>query len=151
MILVEETQRLIKEVFQGRAIQNDLTALHTRINSILIHLGDHMAYIGQLLTSGNYAETHNIALDEEERGYIIRMSRNSSENYEVAQKASIRHTFQMLTPDDLCIIMKIPIKTPLRSVALVKAFSYPLISNKNTTRCAKPTPFVPSFERSLLC
>ena len=65
---------------------------------------------------------------------------NSHENCEVAQKASIRHTFQMLTPDDLCIIMKIPIKTPLRSVALVKAFSYPLIINKTLRVAQNPPP-----------
>ena len=65
MILVEETQRRIDDIFQEQGIKGDLTTVHARINSILIHLGDHMAHIGHLLTSGGNTEAYNLALDED--------------------------------------------------------------------------------------
>ena len=129
MILVEETQKRLNNFIQEQGTKGDRTAIHARINSILIHLGDHMAYIGHLLTSKGNTDAHNIALGEEERRYLVRMMLNNSDTEEVARGASIRLRFQMLTPDDLCIVMEIPMKTPVRSVALVKAFPFPSIRN----------------------
>ena len=150
MILVEETQRRIDDIFQEQGIKGDLTTVHARINSILIHLGDHMAYIGHLLTSGGNTEAYNLALDEDERGYIIRMMMNDSDTYEVARGV---HTTQVSDADS-----RRPLhnhgNTDEDTITINRSCKGILLPN-NTKPDIMGSPRNPSiiltFERSLLC
>ena len=67
MILVEETQQRMESIMVEYSRREGLTAIHKRINSILILLRDQLSYLGFLLSSDEYSKAYHIAIDEKER------------------------------------------------------------------------------------
>ena len=107
------------------ANQAELSNLHLQINSVLIHLGDHLNYLYHLLSGGNLGTGINIALSESERYKIIQTKLNTTLG--PASQHVIRHRFQMLGEDILCLIMEVPIPTEIKSLAMIQVYPFPTI------------------------
>ena len=131
MILVEETQQRMESIMMEYSRREGLTAIHTRINSILILLRDQLSYLGFLLSSDEYSKAYHIAMDEKERSFILQKFRNESKTFEIAEGAPVRLRFQIISQDSLCLVLEVPLLTPMKSVALVKSFNFPSIIKDN--------------------
>ena len=127
--LIKRIQIQLNYNTQKLSGQAGLSNLHLQINSVLIHLGDHLNYLYHLLSSGKSGTGINIALSESERYKIIQAKMNTT--IESPSRYVIRHRFQMLGEDILCLLMNIPIRTSIRSVGMIQVYPFPIIQENS--------------------
>ena len=126
-ILIDRIEVQLNNDLSKTAYQVDLASIHLRINSILIHLGDHLTFLYQLLKGDETDPNTDLVLSEDERTKILQEKMNGSRDVQIAKSALIRHRFQMLAETTLCIIMEIPLKPSITSIAALKVHPFPAI------------------------
>ena len=107
----------------------DLSNIHIQINSVLIHVNDHLGYLYRLLAGGDTDSGINLAMSEEERRVVLERSTNRSGDIQISAGKPIKHKFQFIAPETLCVIMEVPIRPLMTSVAAVESISFPNIQN----------------------
>ena len=128
--LIEQIQRRLSHASTMVTYSMELSATHTQINSVLIHIGDHLKYLYRLLAGGATDQGINLALNEKDRNAVLKLSINTTEGYKLSPGKPIKHRFQMIKPNILCVVMDVPIKPPLKSKAAVIALAFPIIKRK---------------------
>ena len=126
-VLIERIQRQMQQEISGVTHQLDLSTTHLQINSILIHLGDHLSYLYHLLSGRETGESVNLALTETEREQILQRRANITGGYRAVAGTPIRHRFQMIDEDILCVVLEVPIRTSTTSSAAIRVYPFPII------------------------
>ena len=128
-VLIEEVQwRLSRDL--GMVAQTaNLFNIHIQINSILIHVNDHLGYLYRLLAGEDTDMGINLAISEEERKTVLEKTANFSTEIQVSPGTPVKHRFQFLASGMLCVIMDIPIKPAISSIAAVEVSAFPFVRN----------------------
>jgi len=126
-VLIERIQRQMQQEMSDVTRQVYLSTMHLQINSVLIHLGDHLSYLYYLLSSGEAGDGVNLALSEMEREQILQRRANTSGGSQAVAGTPVRHRFQMLDEDLLCVIIEVPIRTSTVSTAAIRVYPFPII------------------------
>ena len=139
MILLEENQKQLNDLTWRRSEQSWRRQIHAQINSLLIHVKDHVDYLLYLLSSRENTGAYNLAFDDREREVVIQRITNGSQPWRGAQISALRYRFKMLGPRDICLVIDVPLQPPLQSKAVVRPFLFPstegstLVSPKGTS------------------
>ena len=128
-LLLEQIQQQLNNKLGTLAGANALSNTHMQINSILIHVNEHLGYLYRLLAGGDTDTGINLAISEEERTSVIERTANQTRKLNISAGKPIKHRFQFLAPETLCLIMDIPIKPSITSVAVVETMTFPTIKN----------------------
>ena len=128
--LIEQIQRRLNRATNLVAYSVELSTTHIQINSVLIHMGDHLRYLYRLLAGSEIDQGINLVLNENGRNAVLRLTNNYTKGHSLAPGKPVRHRFQMVEPDTLCVVMDVPIKPPLKSEAAVNAVPFPIIRKR---------------------
>ena len=142
MLLIEENQRRVNELVARQSSRGQRNLIHSQINSLLIHVKDHLDYLGYILSSKETG-AYNLALDDQERTYILRSMTNGSQLWVGTRRSVLDYRIKMLGQQDLCLVIDVPLAPPLRSESLVRAFAFPTIGlEKLMSPTEVPLPFL---------
>ena len=128
-ILINQIQQQLSNK-QGMVEGNiNLSNIHIQINSVLIHINDHLGYLYRLLAGGDTDTGINLAISEEEQRIVFEKTTNLSNDNNISPGKPVRHGFQFLAPEILCVILDVPIKPSISSMAAIEATAFPSIQN----------------------
>ena len=133
--LIEQIQKRLSRSSAMVAYAVELSTTHIQINSVLIHIGDHLSYLYRLLAGSDTDEGINLVLSETEREAVLRLTFNDTKGLKVSPGKPVKHRFQMIEPNILCVIMEVPVKPPITSIAAVKLTSFPVIKHGALWAC----------------
>ena len=80
-MILEENQRHINDLAFEESAQGHRNLIHSQINSLLIHVNEHLDYVGYLLSSKENNEAYSLALDDYEREHIVQSLTNKSQQW----------------------------------------------------------------------
>ena len=127
--LMDKIQLRLNQRLGAVAQGTDLSNIHIQINSILIHVSEHLSYLYRLLAGGDTDTGINLAISEEERMRVLEGTKNQSKKLIMSPGKPIIHRFQFLAPEILCLILEVPIKAAMTSVAALETVAFPTIQN----------------------
>ena len=143
MTLIEESQRQLGDLAWEKSEEHRRNSIHIQINSLLMHVKDHLDYLGYLLSSREHIGAYNIALDNQEREVVLQRITNGTNLGKRAGDSSLGYRFKMLEPHSLCIVIDIPLQPPLRTIAAVRPYPFPsIVKGKLATPKSEPRPFL---------
>ena len=141
--LIEESQKQLGDMVWRKSERGRRNSIHIQINSLLIHIKDHLDYLGYLLSTREHIGAYNIALNSKERELVIRKITNGTQLGKWARESSLKYSFRMLDPHCLCIIIDIPLQPALQSIGAVRSYPFPSILNDTLmTPCPELHPFL---------
>ena len=151
LLLLKENQKRISKLDWKDSTSRQRNIIHSQINSLLIHVNDHMDYLGYLLNSKEHNGAYTLALNDYERGKVIQSLTNESQVWKGTKDQILDYRFEMLGPHDLCLILNVPLIPPLQSIAAVRPFVFPTIEHKKTNLAESPTRPLFTVSWKFLC
>ena len=129
MKIIGESQKQLGDMVWRKSERSRRNSIHIQINSLLIHIKDHLDYLGYLLSAREHIGAYNIALNSKERELVIRKITNGTQLGKWVRESSLKYSFRMLDPHCLCIIIDIPLQPALQSIGAVRPYPLPSILN----------------------
>lgn len=151
LLLLKENQKRISKLAWKESTSRQRNIVHSQINSLLIHVNDHMDYLRHLLNSKERNGAYILALDDYERGKVIQSLTSGSQVWKGTKDQILDYRLEMLGPHDLCLILNVPLLPPLQSIAAVRPFVFPSIEQKKANIATSPTRPLFTVSWKLLC
>ena len=143
LLLLEENRRRMGDLVWNEFNRGHRNLIHSQINSLLIHMKDHLDYITYLLSSSDQNGAYNLALDDHERLLVIQGMANKSQVWKGTRDIVLGYKFKMLGPRDLCLVVEVPLAPPLQTIAVVRPFAFPTIRGGTLLSPNRPSrPFL---------